>query len=141
MHWEFSDEAGINRGGTTVAEWTAPGEERRLQLETNPRGGVTVWGAISWWGKTDLYFVPSKWTGAAYVEFFQDHGLAAVKSLATKSPSWEFTFQQDNAPGHRAKEFLQYAQEMGLPLVKWPPTSSDVSPIEEVWSTLKRNET
>jgi transposase len=134
MHWQFSDESGIDRGGTTVGEWTASGEERRLQLETNPRGGVTVWGAISWWGKTDLYFVPPKWTGEGYVQFFKDHGLAAVNSLAAKSPAWEFIFQQDNAPGHRAKEFTQYANEVGLPLVKWPATSSDLSAIEEVWS-------
>jgi hypothetical protein len=139
LQWIFSDESGVNRGGTTVGEWTAPGEEPRLQLEANPRGGVTVWGAVSWWGKSDLYIVPSKWTGIDYVRFFRDHGFAAVKSLAEKSRAWEFKFQQDNAPGHRAKEFTQYAAEVGLPLVKWPPTSSDLSPIEEVWSTLKRN--
>jgi transposase len=48
---------------------------------------------------------------------------------------WEF--MQDNAPVHKTKAVLQWFQDIGIPLLDWPPYSLDLNPIENLWSIIK----
>ena len=46
------------------------------------------------------------------------------------------TLQQDNARPHKSRKTLDYLNEKGWSVVKWPPNSCDFSPIEFVWALM-----
>ena len=43
---------------------------------------------------------------------------------------------QDNAPYHKAKTVLSFLEEEGIAVMKWPPRSPDMKPLENVWKII-----
>ena len=50
-------------------------------------------------------------------------------------------FQQDNASPHKTSRAQQLFQQAGIDVMDWPPYSSDLNPIENIWSLLKKHVT
>ena len=42
----------------------------------------------------------------------------------------------DNAPCHKIKTVLSFFEEEVIAVMKWPPQSSDMNPLENVWKII-----
>ena len=96
---------------------------------------VMFWGCISAHGPGCLVPIRSTLNAARYVELLQQHLLPQAASWYGNQP-WEF--QQDNAPCHKAASTMNFFKQNEIYVMDWPAYSPDVSPIENVWSMLKK---
>jgi len=67
------------------------------------------------------------------------HLLPAIRNI---SGSECFTFQQDNAPAHRARETVEFLSRNTPDFIApslWPPNNPDLNPVDyQVWSALQQ---
>jgi hypothetical protein len=84
----------------------------------------------------EYYIAKCVYAIVAYIQLTK-HLLPAIKELSGDY----FTFQQDSAPAHRAKETVELLSretpDFITPL-QWPPNSPDLNPVDyKVWSVLQ----
>ena len=93
---------------------------------------VMVWGMISGDGVGPLVRLQGKVNAGIYKQLIKDHVLPVLRN-STKQPS---IFMQDNALCHKIMVVMNFLKAENVTVMDWPPQSSDLNPIENVWKAL-----
>ncbi len=100
-------------------------------------GGVMVWGIFSWHTLGPLVPTEHCLNATTYLSIVADH---VHPFRTTVYPSSDDYFQQDNASCHKAQIisdwFLEHDNKFTL--LKWPPQSPYLTPIEHLWDVVER---
>ena len=97
--------------------------------------GVIVWGCASWHGLGPLVFLDGSINQHSYSELLETHVYPTMLVMFEEPEGG--IFQQDNAPAHKSRTALTKLEELDIDVLEWPARSPDLSPIENVWRTLK----
>lgn len=116
-----------------------PGEEYHtdcLKKKVKFPASVMVWGCMSSQGVGRLLFIDGTVNAAKYKIILQEQLLPSIEMI--QLPEGGFIFQQDGAACHTANTVKSWFEEMNIPVLKWPSSSPDLSPIETLWHQMKK---
>ena len=69
-----------------------------------------------------------------YLEVLDNYLLPSLEIL--KSGGYEWIYQQDNTPCHKAKTVMKWFEETNVDVLQWPARSPDLNPIENLWVVM-----
>lgn len=133
--WFYCDESAFELFRNTIGVWTHD-KHPTLPMQKSKQK-LTVWAAIGKKGKTKICILTQGETidKARYMQILEEYFLPAVKLFF---PDNSFCLYQDNAPPHVAKDVRTWMKDTIPNVIKAPPNSPDLNPIEMIWAILKQ---
>lgn len=137
--WSDESRFEVYGGDGRTYVWRLPNEKYDVNCLVptfkSGRRGVMVWGCFTAHGLGPLIRVNGRQTSKDYVELLETYLLPFLDIL---DPDLEYTFQDDNAPIHRARIVHKWLEENQIVHLPWPAQSPDLNPIENIWDELER---
>ena len=127
-HWNLSGNDGY------ISIWTESQQNPLEMVETNKKGGLMVWGAISKDGGLRLVCMEGAINADTYVDMLENDFFNLVEDSLPDN----FVWMHDNAPPHMALRTKAYLERKGIATMEWPPMSPDLNPIKNIWSLLQK---
>ena len=126
----FTDEKRWNLSGNDgyISIWTQSKQNPLEMVETNQRGGLMVWGAITKNGGLSLICMEGKITADSYIDMLENDFFDMVNDQLPDN----FIWMHDNAPLHVVMKTKEYLEQKGITSMEWPPMSPDLNLIENV---------
>ena len=98
-----------------------------------------IWGGISRKGKTSLHIYrldnKEKVNKETYIQCLEEN---LLESMDRKHGEGHWRLLQDNAKPHAAKDTQEFLKDEGIKIIKHPPHSPDLNPIEQIWAWMKQ---
>ncbi|CAK9818979.1 Transposable element Tcb1 transposase [Anthophora quadrimaculata] len=92
-----------------------------------------VWGCVSWHGVGNLALIHGIITVDKYVDILTEN---LEESTLKMNLDEEWMLQQNNDPKHIVKKTKPFLQNCKIEVLEWLPQSTDLNPIENLWSLL-----
>jgi hypothetical protein len=107
--------------------------ETWAMIRQKPHGWM-FWGSFAGGTKGPSFFWEKEYGGISAAKY--QHFIVPLVYVFQEEFG-DLVFQQDNAAAHSARSTKALLAALGIEVLRWPPRSPDLSPIENVWAWMK----